>query len=31
MGDYVAGKSGQVRELLASFAAAPTVYRRIHQ
>jgi hypothetical protein len=31
MGDYVAGKNGQVRELLASFASAPTVYRRIHQ
>jgi hypothetical protein len=31
MGDFVAGKSGQVRELLASFAAAPTVFRRFHQ
>jgi Protein of unknown function (DUF1588)/Protein of unknown function (DUF1592)/Protein of unknown function (DUF1595)/Protein of unknown function (DUF1587) len=31
MGDYVTGKGGQVHELLASFAAAPTVYRRIHQ
>jgi hypothetical protein len=31
MGDYIAQKGGQVRELLASFAATPTVYRRIHQ
>jgi hypothetical protein len=31
MGDYVTSKGGQVRELLASFAAAPTVYRRFHQ
>jgi hypothetical protein len=31
MGDYVASKGGQVHELLASFATAPSVYRRIHQ
>jgi hypothetical protein len=31
MGDFVTGKGGQVRELLASFAAAPTVYKRFHQ
>jgi hypothetical protein len=31
MGDYVTGKGGQVRELLASFAATPTVTRRFHQ
>jgi len=31
MGDYVTQQGGQIRELLASFAATPTVYRRIHQ
>jgi hypothetical protein len=31
MGDYVLSKGGQVRELLASFGATPTVYRRFHQ
>jgi hypothetical protein len=31
MGDYVTGKQGQVRALLASFAATPTATRRIHQ
>lgn len=31
MGDYVTAKGGQVRELLASFAASPAVFRRFHQ
>jgi hypothetical protein len=31
MGEYVMSKGGQVRGLLASFAKAPTVFRRIHQ
>jgi hypothetical protein len=31
MGDYVTSKGGQVRELLASFAASPAVFRRFHQ
>jgi hypothetical protein len=31
MGDYVTQQGGQIRQLLASFAATPTVYRRIHQ
>jgi hypothetical protein len=31
MGDFVISKGGQAKELLASFAAAPTVYRRFHQ
>jgi hypothetical protein len=31
MGEYVLGKGGQVRGLVASFAKAPTVFRRIHQ
>jgi hypothetical protein len=31
MGDYVTQQGGQIRELLASFAATPSVYRRIHQ
>ncbi len=31
MGDFVTSKGGQVRELFASFAATPTVYRRFHQ
>jgi hypothetical protein len=31
MGDYVTQQGGQVRQLLASFAATPSVYRRIHQ
>jgi hypothetical protein len=31
MGDYVTGKGGQMRALLASFAATPTVTRRFHQ
>jgi hypothetical protein len=31
MGDYVTGKQGQVHTLLASFAATPTLTRRIHQ
>jgi hypothetical protein len=31
MGDYVNSKGGQVRELLASFAASPAVFRRFHQ
>jgi hypothetical protein len=31
MGDYVTGKGGQVRSLLASFAATPTATRRFHQ
>jgi hypothetical protein len=31
MGDYVTGKGGQVKGLLASFAAVPTATRRFHQ
>jgi hypothetical protein len=31
MGDYVTSKGGQVRTLLASFAASPTLTRRFHQ
>src|SRR6185295_11356970 len=31
MGDYVKGKGGQVKALLASFAASPAVFRRFHQ
>jgi hypothetical protein len=31
MGDYVTSKQGQVRTLLASIAASPTLTRRIHQ
>ncbi|MDB4981478.1 MAG: hypothetical protein JWM82_2230 [Myxococcales bacterium] len=31
MGDFVISKGGQARELLASFAATPTVTRRFHQ
>jgi hypothetical protein len=31
MGDYVTAKGGQVRTLLASFAATPTATRRFHQ
>ncbi|HXI57652.1 MAG TPA: DUF1588 domain-containing protein [Polyangia bacterium] len=31
MGDFVTSKGGQIRALLSSFAAATTVYRRIHQ
>jgi hypothetical protein len=31
MGDYVTGKGGQVKGLLASFAAVPTATRRYHQ
>jgi hypothetical protein len=31
MGDYVTSKGGQVRTLLASFAATPTLTRRFHQ
>ncbi len=31
MGDYVTQQGGQIRQLLASFAATPSVYRRIHQ
>jgi hypothetical protein len=31
MGDYVTSKGGQLRALLASFAATPTAIRRFHQ
>jgi hypothetical protein len=31
MGDYVTQQGGQIRTLLSSFAATPSVYRRIHQ
>jgi hypothetical protein len=31
MGDYVTSKQGQVRTLLASFAGAPALTRRVHQ
>jgi hypothetical protein len=31
MGDYVTSKGGQMRALLASFAATPTATRRFHQ
>ncbi len=31
MGEYVVGKGGQVRGLLASLANAPNVFRRVHQ
>jgi hypothetical protein len=31
LGDHVTSKGGRLRALLASFAAAPAVYRRFHQ